>query len=415
MSLGSMRQELLGIPGCNFGLATTKINEALAAIQNENVWSFQLQQGGWYTPGLLGGPNISFLSPGSITVTPFNNKIYGDPVATAAWNASVSSLPSITQQQIRVPYYSLYNIVGLAPGSAVSYLTISFPGIGQTPGVYVVNAVNQIGDTTGSGAQAQITVDTTGTVTQPPVVLNPGVNYTASPIFTLAAGGVAATFNAIMVATITIDRPWMEPAQINSSYMIYQAYFAGPPGFKHWYYISDTTNNSPMDWWTRSQADLSEEDAERTNFDQPTDVVPYQIDMRPGSATLGQMLFELWPHPISQLPYTFGCQANWPPLQAPGDTLPYPLTDELVKMRAYEMLYLWKESQKGDAMERGSGANWQFLSQAMRAEYNDRLKTIKNMDRNIVDLYFTRLRRMPATGQVYATVNSQANVGGWNS
>jgi hypothetical protein len=337
MSLGTIRGELLGIPGTNFGLCTTKINEALTAIQNENVWSFQLKQGGWLTPGLLGGPTTSFLSPGSITVTPFTTSITGNAAASAAWLASIISPPLLTQQQIRVPYYSLYNIIA---------------------------------------------ADAT----------NP---------------------NAVV---LTIDRPWMEPAQTNASYMIYQAYFAAPLGFKRWYYISDTTNNASMNWWTFTQIDLADRDAERTNFDQPGSVVPYQIDTRTGSATYGQMLYELWPHPIMQLPYTFGCQANWPALQSPGDTLPFPLSDELVKLRAYEMLYLWKESQRGDEMERGSGANWQFLAQAMQAEYVDRLKTIRNMDRNLVDLYFTKMRRgQPSGGDVYATVNGQASVGGWDS
>ena len=416
MSLGTMRQELLGIPSVNFGLATTKINEALAAVQNENVFSFQLKQNGWFTPGLLGGPTVSFLSPGSITVTPFSNFIYGDPVATATWNASIFSPPLLTQQQIRVPYYSLYNIIALAPGSTVSYITVTYPGLAQTPGAYIVNATNSPGDTTGSGAQAQITVAANGTVIAQPVVLNTGTGYTLPPIFTLAAGGAPATFQSVLQAIITIDRPWMEPNQVNASYMIYQAYYAAPPGFKRWYYISDTTNNNYMDWWTYTQIDLSERDAERTNFEEPLYVVPYGMDTRQGSATYGQMLFELWPHPITQLPYTFGCQANWPALQNPGDTLPYPLTDELIKMRSYEMLYLWKESQKGDSMERGSGANWQFLAQAMREEYDDRLKRIRNMDRNLVDLYFTRMRSYPpASGEVYGTVTGQANVGGWDS
>ena len=110
----------------------------------------------------------------------------------------------------------------------------------------------------------------------------------------------------------------------------------------------DTTNNNQLDWWSKTQIDLSNEDAERTDFDEPLYVVPYGPDTRTGSTTYGQMLFELWPHPITQLPYTFGCQANWPALTNPSDTLPFPLTEELVKLRAYEMLYLWKESQKGD-------------------------------------------------------------------
>jgi hypothetical protein len=337
MAFSNMIQELLGIPGCNFGLVKTKLNESLATIQNENVWSFQLQEGGWLTPGLLGGPSIEFLSPGKITVTPFTDTITGDATASAAWLATITNPPLITQYQIRVPYYSLYNVIAL-------------------------DATN------------------------------------------------------ISAVVLTIDRPWMEPAQLNAGYMAYQAYFPAPAGFKRWYNIRDTTNNNSMDWWSKTEIDLSNEDAERTDFDEPLYVVPYEVDTRIGSTTYGQMLFELWPHPITQLPYTFGCQINWPALVNLSDTLPYPLTEELVKLRAYEMLYLWKESQKGDEMERGAGANWQFLMQASRAEYDNRLKLIRNMDRNLVDLYFTKMQRFPsAFGEPYATVEGQLNVGGWGA
>lgn len=413
MSLDTMRQELLGVPGMNFGLATTRINEALVAVQNENVFSFQLQQNGWLTPGLLGGPNATFLSPGLITVKPFTTIVTGDAVATQTWNASIFSPPLLTQQQIRVPYYSLYNIIALGNNGTIAYVTVLSPGSGQTPGTYIVPVSD--GGSGGFGGAVSITVGSDGTVSIPPIVVSAGSGYTA-PYITFSEGGIPASFNPVMFATLTLDRPWMEPNQVNAGYMIYQAYFAAPPGFKRWYYILDTTNNSYMDWWSYTQINLSEQDAERVNFQQPFFVVPYQMDTRPGSATIGQMLYELWPHPIMQLPYTFACQANWPALVNPGDTLPFPLTDELIKMRAYEMLYLWKESQKGDAMERGSGANWQFLSQAMRNQYTDRLKTIRNMDRNLVDLYFTKMRRMPpASGQVFGTVTGQASVGGWDS
>jgi len=234
----------------------------------------------------------------------------------------------------------------------------------------------------------------------------------APPAFTISHGGTPATFLSTNNATITLDRPWMEPAQVNAGYMAYQAYFAAPPGFKRWFNIRDTTNNNPMNWWTKTEIDLSNDDAERTIFDQPAYVVGYQQDTRPGSATLGQMLFELWPHPITELPYSFACQCNWPALVNPSDTIPYPLTEEVVKLRAYEMLALWKESQKGDEMERGSGANWQFLNQAYRAEYVKRLKECRNMDRHLIDLYFTKARvDAPYGGEPFSTVNGQLNIG----
>lgn len=332
MPFQQMIQQMLGTPGTNLGLVKTFINEAFTAIQDENLWNWQNITGGWLTPGLLGGQNTALLSPGTISVQPFQNIITCDAAASAAVLGNVG-FPLITQQQIRVPYFSLYSIVALDPS-------------------------------------------------------NP---------------------NAV---TLKIDRPWMEPAQVKSNYMIYQAYYAAPAGFKRWYNVRDTTNNNMMDHWTKTQIDLANDDSERTRFDQPYYVVPYQIDTRQNSSTFGQMLYELWPHPVSQLPYTWGCQANWPALAAPTDTLPYPLTEEIVKFRTYEVLALWKESQKGDEMERGSGANWQFLAQAYRAEYDQRLTKIRIMDRHLSDIYFTKARMTPPNnGEPFATVNGLVNVG----
>jgi hypothetical protein len=168
-----------------------------------------------------------------------------------------------------------------------------------------------------------------------------------------------------------------------------------------------------MDYSSFTQIDLAREDAERTVFNEPTMVVYYGQDQRPGSATLGQAVFELWGHPLSRLPYTFGCQCNWPPLKNPNDTVPFPLTDELVKWRALEVMALFKESQKGDEMERGSGTNWQFLAKAYHEEYEQRLKQIRIMDRHLVDLYFTKVRHTPEAGfqDGFATMTGQVNIG----
>ena len=193
--------------------------------------------------------------------------------------------------------------------------------------------------------------------------------------------------------------------------MAYQAYFAAPAGLKKWLAIRDTTNNQPMNWWTYTQVDLSEIDPQRTDFSQPEYVVPYGPDTRQGSATFGQFLYELWQGPLTVLPYTFQCEASWPALVNPSDTVPYPLTEELLKFRTYEVISLWKESQKGDEMERGSGANWQFLAKAYREEYQSRLKVISLVDRQLCDLYFTRMRRYPGSVDSFVSVNGQMGVG----
>jgi hypothetical protein len=407
MAFQNMIQETLGaIPGANLGLVKSKLNEAFEAIQNENIFSFQLKTGGWLAPGLLGGQVAAFLSPGTISIQPFTDQMTGDAVATAAWVGA--NQPIITQYQIRVPYYSLYSIVAIGGNGQIAYATIFTAGSSQTPGTYTVAVLDNGGP--GTGGSVSITVGENGTVSSQPVLISAGSGY-SSPFINFSEGGTPATFVVQQIAVLTLDRPWMEPAQPpGSGYLSYQAYFPSPAGFKEWYYIVDTTNNNTMDWWTLSQIDLSEQDPQRTDFSQPEYVVHYGPDIRIGSATFGQYLWELWEGPISQLPYTFGCKCNWPALVKPSDSLPFPLTEELVKLRAFEMLSLWKEANKGDDMERGSGANWQFLTKAYHEEYKDRLKLCRNMDRNIVDLYFTRMRRT-SPQEPFASVGGQLNVG----
>lgn len=219
------------------------------------------------------------------------------------------------------------------------------------------------------------------------------------------------------VNTFTIDRPWMEPAGAGQAYMVYQSYFAAPTAitdFKRFLEIRDTTNNAPLDFWTYNRVDLSVIDPQRTVFNQPAFVAPYEVDARVGSPTLGNMLWELWGHPLSQLPYTYSYLRRGPLLVNPNDTVPAPLTDELVMWRAKEVAYPWAESQKGNGVARGAGADFQFLTQNASAEYAKELKIIADRDRDLVQAYFHRFVRgaaVGAWGMPYATVNGQLNVG----
>jgi hypothetical protein len=103
-------------------------------------------------------------------------------------------------------------------------------------------------------------------------------------------------------------------------------------------------------------------------------------------------------------------------LVLPSDTIPQPLTEDMVKWKAREAAYLFKESQKGDGMKRGDGADWKFLAQAAVKAYQDSSHRIAARDRDLVDLYFNRFVRDAAigsSGQPFSTINSQLNVGRW--
>lgn len=317
------------VPGLPFPLAKSKLNEALGAVYDESYWSFQIKTSGWLTPGLLFASGTQ--SSGTITATAYSNQIIGNATAAALW-AAYSSMPLLTQCQIRSPFYALYDIVAFD-----------------------------------------------------------GVN------------------------TFTLDRPWMEPSGTGLTYMIYQAYFPVPVAdFKRFFAVRDTTMNAPIDYWSQSQQDLSLKDPQRTIFNLPACAVPFDTDSRTGSATPGYMRYELWPHPLSVLPYAIAYMRRGPLLTLPADTVPSPLTEELIMWRAKEVAYQWAEAQKGTDIKRGSGADYRFLAEAARAEYDKRLKTARDRDRDLYELYFTRFVRGAGAWwntDGFYSMNGQLNVG----
>lgn len=221
--------------------------------------------------------------------------------------------------------------------------------------------------------------------------------YTGQPFFTQLQfrSPFYSLYNIIAInpatGVVTLDRPWMEPTMVAATYMIYGAYFAAPvPDFKRFLSARDTTNNYKMDYWSLSQKDLSVRDPERVEFDDPIYIVPFEQDQRPNSATFGNFLYELWPQPLSVLPYTFQYLRRGPQLVQPGDTVPYPFSEEMVLWRAKETAYLWKEAQRGEEIQRGSGADWKFLAEAAGEEYKKTAKPIKDKDQGLVELYFSR-------------------------
>ena len=346
----------LEIPNMSDIYARTLLDEALGVIEDSQLWSFQSAESNWITPGLLFPANLSAiqLSAGTVTFKIGSNKVIGDTVASAAWAAYQAAPPvptsPLTVCQIRSPFYSLYNIV--------AYDTTSNPPFG----------------------------------------------------------------------TLTLDRPWGEPQGSAQTYMIYQAYFSAPvtavtnnsilqttvTNFKRFLDIRDTTNNYVLDYWSKNQKQLAFDDPQRIVFTDPAYVIPYQVDQRVNSPFIGNMLYELWPHPLSVLPYSYHYLYRGPRLQNPTDTVPYPLTEEVVLEQARIQSYLFKEANKGENVERGSGADYKFLAQASQKVYERKIKPIKITDSGLLDLYLNLFRGdigSPGSNEGYATTNNGLNIG----
>jgi hypothetical protein len=230
---------------------------------------------------------------------------------------------------------------------------------------------------------------------------------------------VAINGNNPPFITLVLDRPWMEPpAGPGQQYYIYQAYFPVPVlNFRSFSEIRDTTNGDWVSYTGISQDDLSLEDPQRVIFGPalPTYAVPFGIDQRPNSATPGYLRYEVWPHILSLWPLAFTYKYQGPQLVNPSDMVPNPITEELVMWRAKEMLYQYAEAQKGQDVQRGSGADFRFLAEMARKEYVECLKKTRAVDANLHNDFFTRpKRRSDAMNDGFSTTRlGQLNVGRW--
>lgn len=219
-------------------------------------------------------------------------------------------------------------------------------------------------------------------------------------------------------ATLTLDRFWMEPTSgPGQPYMIYQCYFPAPAiNFRGFQEIRDTTDAARINFWGKSQADLARDDPQRLTFGTPGYCVEWGPDLRPGSSTYGFRLYELWPQQLSLVPYSFSYEYDGPMLVNPTDTVPYPLTEELLLWRAKEDLYDYAEANKDPKAERGAGANFQYLAQRAHSQYEEILEKITAVDANLRnDLLIQTDSLAGAWGQdAYSTRTGGLNVGGYN-
>src|ERR1700748_2273692 len=124
---------------------------------------------------------------------------------------------------------------------------------------------------------------------------NPG--YAIYDIIAVDLGNDPNTSPNYPFATLTLDRPWMEPTTgPGQPYMIYQVYFVAPvKDFRKFVAIQDMTNDQEINFWSMTQGQLAVEDPERQDFSIPEFVVPAGVDQRQGSSTYGWQRFELWP------------------------------------------------------------------------------------------------------------------------
>lgn len=236
--------------------------------------------------------------------------------------------------------------------------------------------------------------------------------YPYSPITTRQFRlGASTIYNIIAMddtnptaVVLTLDRNWIDyTSGPGLGYSIYQPYIVAPvANFLAWEFFLDVRNVIHLDVdntrgiWER----VNEADPQRQIFSNPGNVFPHGTDTRSGSGTLGYPMFELYPQPYTVYTYTVGYSWGGPDISAPSDTLPFPMTEHVVKTLARVKAYEWAEANKSAANPRGAGADFRYLMSAAQAQYKDQIKEIRMIDRDIYDAWYTTMKRYTNIGVV---------------
>jgi hypothetical protein len=211
--------------------------------------------------------------------------------------------------------------------------------------------------------------------------------------FRVAVGGIYNIItidpNFLTTGIMTLDRPFADVGGAGIAYQIYQLYYAAPMmDWRAWLSVRNPQMFINLDLVT-TRADVDAMDPQRSWYQFPTRVVPFGRDQRPGSATLGYPLFELWGQPVS--PFTYQCYGvrNGLPLALPTDTLPVPLDEELILVKAREYAYEWAEANK-DMSPRSSGPDFRYLRESAEKEFSKMKVTYRRQDREFILNWFVQ-------------------------
>lgn len=221
------------------------------------------------------------------------------------------------------------------------------------------------------------------------------------------------------VSTLTLDRPYYDKSTgANQGYSIYQPYIVAPTAnFLTWESVVDVNNAIDlMANGAKKFRDYADNfDPQRQIFSNPGSLLPYGTDHRGAgtpnaSATLGYRVFELYPQPQAQFAYQTWYTTLGPDLVDLSDTLPYPITEHVVKSLARVKAYEFAEANRDPRNPRGSGADFRFLMGAVAKEAAAQIKELRMQDRDSVDLWYSAMSRVKGYGYPTTFSPSQGTV-----
>jgi hypothetical protein len=215
---------------------------------------------------------------------------------------------------------------------------------------------------------------------------------------------IAADFTNPTAAVLTLDRPYYDTTTgATLGYSIYECYYPTPVAdFLAWESVLDVNNAIDLVTGTakKNKDWVDANDPQRQIFSNPGSIIPYGTDQRAGSSTAGWMLYELYPQPQAQYAYQTWYSRRGADLVLNSDTLPFPITEHVIKTLARVKAYEWLmvKLQAGNPEHNTSAI--QFAMGAAAKEAAAQLKEIRMEDRDRVDMWYSVLNRVKGYGVV---------------
>ena len=205
-------------------------------------------------------------------------------------------------------------------------------------------------------------------------------------------------------AVLTLDRPYYDTTSGSTlGYSLYQCYYPVPVAdFLAWESVLDVNNAIDLVVGTakKNKDWVDANDPQRQIFSNPGSIIPYGTDQRAGSSTAGWMVYELYPQPQAQYAYQTWYSRRGADIVLPSDTLPFPITEHVIKtlarVKAYEWLIVKLQAEHPDRNVSGI----QFAMGAAAKEAAAQLKEIRMEDRDRVDMWYSVMNRVKGYGVV---------------
>lgn len=182
---------------------------------------------------------------------------------------------------------------------------------------------------------------------------------------------------------LTLDREFAETTATGAAYSIYKCYYAPPSDFLRWTSVVDPINGYQLGT-DRTKAQLDHTDPLRGALGLPLVIASYKYDTTESSVG---WLYELYPHPITQISYPALYQTRGVDFTSPTATFNTMIPDDVMMARARFRAYEWAMANSAAHAEL-RGVNWLQLMATADNEYKTDLFKAQKQDEEIFSQNF---------------------------